>query len=68
MVPLALAGCTSIGDFGRLQAPLVTDDIHAWVGQEAAANAGAPISFNNLTDDVVVNRPREIGVLIAYIF
>jgi hypothetical protein len=51
MVPLALAGCTSIGDFGRLQAPLVTDDIHAWVGQEAAASAGAPISFNNLTDD-----------------
>jgi hypothetical protein len=51
MVPLALAGCTSIGDFGRLQSPLVTDDIHAWVGQEAAANAGAPISFNNLTDD-----------------
>ena len=47
----ALAGCSSIGDFGRLQAPLVTDDVHVWVGQEAAANAGAPISFNNLTDD-----------------
>ena len=48
---LILGGCTSIGDFGRLQAPLVNDDIHAWVGQEAAAHAGGPVSVNNLTDD-----------------
>jgi hypothetical protein len=48
---LALAGCTSIGDFGRLQPDLVTDGIHDWVGQEAARQAGAPISANNLTDD-----------------
>jgi hypothetical protein len=48
---LLLPGCSSIGDFDRLQQPLVTDDIHAWVGQEAAARAGAPISLYNLTDD-----------------
>ena len=48
---LILGGCTSIGDFGRLQQPLVNDDIHAWVGQEAAAQAGGPVSLNNLTDD-----------------
>ena len=48
---LILGGCTSIGDFGRLQQPLVSDDIHAWVGQEAAAHAGGPVSVNNLTDD-----------------
>ena len=48
---LLVSGCTSIGDFGRLQSPLVTDDIHAWVGQEAAAHAGAPVSVNSLTDD-----------------
>jgi hypothetical protein len=48
---LALSGCSSIGDFGRLSDPLVTDDIHAWVGQEAAASAGAPISAYNLTDE-----------------
>lgn len=48
---LLVSGCSSIGDLGRLQTPLVSDDIHAWVGQEAAAHAGAPISFNNLTDD-----------------
>ena len=48
---LILGGCTSIGDFGRLQQPLVNDDIHAWVGQEAAAQAGGPVSVNNLTED-----------------
>ena len=48
---LAVSGCTSIGDFGRLSDPLVTDDIHAWVGEEAAASVGAPISADNLTDD-----------------
>jgi hypothetical protein len=48
---LALAGCSSTGDFGRLAPPLVNDDIHAWVGQEAAAHAGGPVSVNNLTDD-----------------
>src|SRR5580704_7771252 len=50
-VLLILGGCTSIGDFGRLQPPLLSDDIHAWVGQEAAAHAGGPVSVNNLTDD-----------------
>jgi len=48
---LLLPGCSSIGDFGRLQPALVTDDIHAWVGEEAAARVGAPISAYNLTDD-----------------
>ena len=51
LATLFVAGCTSIGDLGRLQSPLVTDDVHAWVGQEAAAHARAPISINNLTDD-----------------
>jgi hypothetical protein len=48
---LALTGCSSIGDFGRLQDEIVTDDIHAWVGWDAAAHAGAPISTYNLTED-----------------
>jgi hypothetical protein len=51
LATLLVAGCTSIGDFGRLQPPLVTDDIHAWVGQEAAAHGRAPVSLNNFTDD-----------------
>lgn len=48
---LALSGCTSTADFGRLSDQLVTDDIHAWVGEEAAASAGGPISADNLTGD-----------------
>jgi len=52
VVSLALlSGCNSIGDFGRLQGAITTDNIHAWVGQEAAAHAGAPISLDNLTDE-----------------
>jgi hypothetical protein len=46
-----LSGCSSTGDFGRLAQPLVSDDTHAWVGQEAAAHHGQPVSLNNLTDD-----------------
>jgi hypothetical protein len=41
----------SAADFGRLRPVLVIDDIHAWVGEEAAASAGLPISGNNLTDE-----------------
>jgi hypothetical protein len=41
LVVLMLGGCTSIGDFGRLQPPLVADNIHAWVGQEAATRVPA---------------------------
>jgi iron complex outermembrane receptor protein len=36
--------------------------------QEILVPPAQPNELNNLTDDVVVNRPREIGVLIAYIF
>lgn len=46
-----LGGCSSTGDYGRLSDALVTDDIHSWVGEEAAARAGQPISADNLTDD-----------------
>jgi hypothetical protein len=46
-----LAGCTSIGDYGRLQPDLVTDGIHDWVGRDAARNAGAPVSSDDLTED-----------------
>ena len=48
---VALAGCSSIGDFGRLKPGLVSDDIHDWVGHEAAVRAGAPIAVGRLTED-----------------
>jgi hypothetical protein len=48
---LTLTGCTSIGDFGRLSPEAATDDIHAWIGEEAAVRNGGLISADNLTDD-----------------
>ena len=48
---LMLSGCSSTGDLGRLQPSLDSDDIHAWVGRDAARGAGAPVSTYNLTDD-----------------
>lgn len=47
---IGLCGCASTADFGRLNDVLVTDDVHAWVGEEAATHAGRPISANNLTE------------------
>ncbi len=45
-----LVGCPN-GDFGRVRSSLVTDDIHNWVGRDAARDAGAPISQYPFTDD-----------------
>jgi hypothetical protein len=42
-------GCSN-GDFGRVKAGLVADDIHAWVGTTAAAGAAVPASLYPLTD------------------
>jgi hypothetical protein len=47
---LLLAGCAS-GDFGRVRPTFVSDDMHAWVGTEAARMSGEPTSRFPLTDD-----------------
>lgn len=48
---LLLGGCATNTDFGRVRPTLVREDIHAWVGQDAALFNGAPISLYNLTED-----------------
>jgi hypothetical protein len=48
---LWLAGCGTNADFGRVRPTLVRDDIHDWIGQEAALANGAPMSLYNLTED-----------------
>ncbi len=46
-----LGGCAPNGDFGRVRPELVNDDIHDWVGRDAAvASAGRPPHIP-LTDD-----------------
>ena len=62
---LALSGCSSLGDLGYVQQPAVADNIHAWVGQEAAARAGAPISLANLTEDERTNSKTVFGAQIT---
>ena len=47
---LGLGGCAN-GDFGRLKQELVIDDTHAWVGTEAARDAGLKASKYPLTDE-----------------
>lgn len=47
---LGVAACAN-GDFGRIRPGLVADGIHDWVGVEAAANAGLPVSVFPLTED-----------------
>jgi hypothetical protein len=44
------------GDFNRVRPSLVTDGMHAWVGRDAARDAGAPISLLPLTDDEILLR------------
>ncbi len=52
---LFILGCPN-GDFGRLRPGIVTDEIHAWVGRDAARAVGAPISLFPLTDDELLLR------------
>lgn len=46
-----LTGCVSDGDFGRMRQSLTRDDMHDWLGREAAHHAGYPGSASSLTDD-----------------
>jgi hypothetical protein len=50
-LPLLLGACAANGDFGRLKPGLVADDIHGWVGRDAAREIGAPVSRYPLTDE-----------------
>jgi hypothetical protein len=54
-----LAGCALNGDFDRVRPSLVSDDMHAWVGREAAHRAGSEASAFPLTDDE--RRLRDLG-------
>jgi hypothetical protein len=79
LAALMLPGCALNGDFGRVRDSLVNDDIHSWVGREAALSYGAPVSLYNLTEnertlrdlafpliDPPYNRQRWDSVLYEY--
>jgi hypothetical protein len=46
-----LGGCALNGDFGRTRDELVTEDMHAWVGRDAARSIGGKPSEFHLTDN-----------------
>jgi hypothetical protein len=48
---LMLGACSANGDFDRVKPNLVSDDIHAWVGRDAARDAHVPVSKLPLTDE-----------------
>lgn len=48
---LASGGCATKGDFGRVRPSLVSDDIHSWIGPQAASAFAQPASVFPLTDD-----------------
>ena len=48
---LLLGGCVTNGDFGRVRAEFVSDDMHDWVGRDAVAGSGEPPSEFRLTDE-----------------
>ena len=51
-LPLLLGACGAAqGDFGRLKTGLVDDDIHRWVGRDAARAVGVAPSQYPLTDE-----------------
>lgn len=58
-LPLLLGACAANGDYGRLKPGLVDDDIHAWVGRDAAREAGVPVSKYPLTDEE--RQLRDLG-------
>jgi len=47
---LLVGGCAN-GDFGRVKPSLVDDDVHDWLGRQAARDAGRRPSTANLTED-----------------
>jgi hypothetical protein len=51
LVQLAVTGCGINGDFGRPRPSLVSDNMHSWVGRDAAISKGIEPSNYPLTDD-----------------
>ena len=47
---MLLGGCVTNGDFGRVRAEFVSDDMHDWVGRDAVARSGELPSELRLTD------------------
>jgi len=56
-------GCVLNGDFGRIRPELVGDDMHDWVGRDAARGIGGPISEFRTTDQERELRDRAYALI-----
>lgn len=57
------AGCVLNGDFDRIRPELTADNMHDWVGRDAAAGIGGPISEFRTTDQERELRDRAYALI-----
>jgi hypothetical protein len=56
-------GCVLNGDFGRIRPELVGDNMHDWVGRDAAVAVGGPVSEFRTTDQERELRDRAYALI-----
>jgi len=56
-------GCVLNGDFGRIRPELVGDNMHDWVGRDAAVAVGGPVSEFRTTDQERDLRDRAYALI-----
>ena len=56
-------GCVLNGDFGRIRPELVGDNMHDWVGRDAVARIGGPVSEFRTTDQERELRDRAYALI-----
>jgi hypothetical protein len=56
-------GCVLNGDFGRIRPELTADNMHDWVGRDAAVAVGGPISEFRTTDQERDLRDRAYALI-----
>ena len=56
-------GCVLNGDFGRIRPELTAENMHDWVGRDAAVAVGGPISEFRTTDQERDLRDRAYALI-----
>ena len=56
-------GCVLNGDFGRIRPEIVGDNMHDWVGRDAAVAVGGPVSEFRTTDQERELRDRAYALI-----
>jgi hypothetical protein len=63
MAACLAGGCVLNGDFARIRPELTGDNMHDWVGRDAAANVGGPASEFRTTDQERELRDRAYALI-----